>query len=151
MTLRAKTHPRNVLTVVGALSVLTFACNGTIMDGPGGAGPGNGGPGAVGPGPGGPGGGGGTGDPSKNPNLPQPPGAEACDSKAFTPARVWRLSDDQYVAAVKDLLPGVAVPTILTPGRSAQQFVDFAELFEIGAATASDIRNSANAAAAEAV
>jgi Protein of unknown function (DUF1592)/Protein of unknown function (DUF1588)/Protein of unknown function (DUF1595)/Protein of unknown function (DUF1585) len=149
MTLRAKRHPRNVLVVVGAVSVLTLACNGTIMDGPGGSGAG--GPGGVGPGPGGPGSPAGPGDPSKNPNLPQPPGAPACDSKAFTPARVWRLSDDQYVAAVKDLLPGASVPTILTPGRSAQQFVDFAELFEIGAATASDIRNSANTTAAEAV
>jgi Protein of unknown function (DUF1592)/Protein of unknown function (DUF1588)/Protein of unknown function (DUF1595)/Protein of unknown function (DUF1585) len=149
MTLRAKRHPRNRLMVVGALSVLTFACNGSIMDGPGGSGTGPGaGPGA---GPGSPGSGGGNPDPGNNAILPPPPGAMNCTSKEFTPARVWRLSDDQYVAAVKDLLPGVTVPTILTPGRSAQQFVDFAELFEIGAATASDIRNSANAAAAEAV
>ena len=152
MTLRDKRHPRNVLVVVGALSGLTFACNGTIMDGPGGSGPGTGGPGTGGPGTGAPGGpGAGSGDPRMNPNLPQPPGTPACDSKQFTPARVWRLSDDQFVAAVKDLLPGVAVPTILTPGRSAQQFVDFAELFEIGPATTSDIRSSANTAAAEAV
>ena len=149
MTLRAKRHPRNRLMVVGALSALTFACNGSIMDGPGGSGtgpgmtPGNG-PGTA------PGSNGGNIDPGNNPNLPTPPGA-ACSSKEFTPARVWRVSDEQYVAAVKDLLPGVTVATILTPGRSAQQFVDFAELFEIGAATASDIRNSANAAAAEAV
>ena len=106
MTLRAKRHPRNVLVLVGAVSVLTFACNGTIMDGPGGSGPGTGGPGTGGPGTGGPGSPGGPGEPNKNPNLPQPPGAQACDSKAFTPARVWRLSDEQFVAAVKDLLPG---------------------------------------------
>ena len=150
MTLRVQRHPRNRLLAVGALAAFTFGCNGTIMDGPGGSGRGTGPGSGPGSGPGAPGSNGGNGEPS-NPILPQPPGAAACTSKEFTPARVWRLSDEQYVAAVKDLLPGVAVPTILTPGRSAQQFVEFAELFEIGAATASDVRNSANAAAADAV
>jgi hypothetical protein len=83
--------------------------------------------------------------------LPPPPDEPACASTEFTPARVWRLSDQQYATAVKDLVPGVAVPTIQTPGHSDQHFIEFAELFEFGPATTSDVRASANAVAADAV
>jgi hypothetical protein len=126
-------------------AVLSLGCMGTITDGPTAddiTGPGGSGTG----GRGGSGGSGGTGGIDI-----LPPAVEPCDSKEFTPTRVWRLSDDQYVAAVKDLIGGVEVPTILTPGRSAQQFIDFAELFEIGPATTSAVRGSINAVASDAV
>jgi hypothetical protein len=83
--------------------------------------------------------------------LPPVKGEPACESTLFTPARIWRISDDQYLAAVKDLIPGVTVPTIQTPGHSAQQFIDFAEEFAIGPATASEVRSSASSVAADAV
>jgi hypothetical protein len=83
--------------------------------------------------------------------LPPPVGEPACDSTEFTPARVWRLSDQQYVTAVKDLIPGVNVPNIQTPGHSDQHFIEFAELFEFGPATTSELRASATSVATEAV
>lgn len=128
-------------------ATLTISCTGAITDGPGaddikGR--------KIGGETGGAGGSGGSGGVGGGIDiLPPPP--EGCETKEYTPARIWRLSDDQYLTAVKDLLGGVEVPTILTPGRSAQQFIDFAELFEIGPATTSDIRASANAAASDAV
>jgi hypothetical protein len=148
MTLHDPRQPRSALVFAacGVLSLgMTISCTGAIMDGPGADPPDitTGGRG----GRGGSGGSGGTG----GPDILPPPPIGACETKEYTPARVWRISDDQYVAAVKDLVPGVEVPTILTPGRSSQQFVDFAELFEIGPATASDIRASANAVAGDAV
>jgi hypothetical protein len=108
-------------------------------------------------GPNDPGGGGSNGgDPSGPPKpgqdiLPPPKDEPACESKEFTPARLWRLTDDQYLAAVKDLLPGVEPKTILTPGRSAQVFIDFQDLYDIGPATASDIRTSVTGVASDAV
>jgi len=127
--------------VCGLLSVgLTLSCTGAIMDDPtgaeprGGRGPNSGGGGVTGP-----------------EILPPVVGEPACESTQFTPARVWRLSDEQYVTAVKDLIPGVTVPTIQTPGHSAQHFIEFAELFHFDAATTSEVRGSANAVAAEAV
>jgi hypothetical protein len=129
----------------GLLSVsLSFSCTGSIVDDPTGAQPpskGGGGPSRPGPG------GGGTGPEI----LPPPVGEPACDSTEFTPARVWRLSDQQYAAAVKDLVPGVMVPTIQTPGHSDQNFIDFAEQFEFGPATTSDLRASVTSVAGEAV
>ena len=83
--------------------------------------------------------------------LPPPVGEPACDSTEFTPTRVWRLSDQQYLTAVQDLVPGVTVPTIQTPGHSDQNFIDFAELFEVGPATTSDLRASVTAVASDAV
>jgi hypothetical protein len=147
MTLHDTRPRRNALVLAcGVLSVgLTISCTGNIMNGDGsGAGPNNppAGPPSVG----------GNGKPNENEILPPPPpGEQACETTQFTPARVWRLSDDQFIAAVKDLVPNVTVPTILTPGRSTQQFIDFAELFEIGPAATSQIRTSANAVATDAV
>jgi hypothetical protein len=149
MTLHETRHRSAMAAACGALSLsLTISCTGNIIGVSGTEGsrtrpsPSDQEPG-VGP------------DDSTPPTdpgiLPLPPGGAACETKQFTPARVWRLSDDQYVAAVRDLLPGVTVPTILTPGHSGQQFIEFAELFEIGPATTSDIRGSVSAVAADAV
>jgi hypothetical protein len=146
-----------MVLLCGAVSVgLTLSCSGSIMpsggNGNGGNGngnngnpPGNGGP----PGNGTPGGNNGSSPPILPPVMP---GAMACEpSNQFTPARIWRLSDTQYSQAVKDLIPGVPVPNISTPGRSEQQFVEFSELFDIGPATTAEIRASATAVGTEAV
>jgi hypothetical protein len=74
-----------------------------------------------------------------------------CETTAFTPARLWRLSDEQYAAAITDLLPGVAVPEILTPGRARSEFLNRAEALPVNAALAADIRESTEAVARAAV
>lgn len=139
-------HTSTVLASAALGAMLTISCTGNIMDTVNSDDP------KQGPGPS-------TGftpptggNAGNNPLLPPPSGnAATCKTTEFTPVRVWRLSDDQYATAVKDLLPGVTVPSILTPGRSAQQFIDFAELFEIGSAVSSSVRQSVNAVASEAV
>jgi hypothetical protein len=68
-----------------------------------------------------------------------------------TPARIWRLSDEQYVKAVGDLLPGVKVPAITTPGRSNAEFLNMAELYPVSGALAVDLRASAKAVATAAI
>ena len=148
--------PRNsTFLICGSLFLgLTIACTGSVesVGGSRGNGPGPGGSGQ-GPNSGGPGGGspGGPGGSVGSGPAILPPSVDNCETTEFTPARVWRLTDDQFVAAVKDLLPGANVPTILTPGRSAQQFIDFAEQFEINSAVTSSIRGSATSVAGDAV
>jgi hypothetical protein len=68
-----------------------------------------------------------------------------------TPARIWRLSDDDYHRAVVDLFPGIAAPEISTPGRSKAEFVNLADLYPVSGALVSDLRTAAKAVAAAAV
>jgi hypothetical protein len=144
--------------------VLAPACSGTIVGGengggnPGpGGGPGTGpGPGGTGPGPGGTGPGpGGTGPggqppPGTTPPAVDPMTGQMCNSTEFTPTRIWRISDEQFVTAVQDLI-GLPAPEITSAGRSKAQFVDFAELFTVNAALTTQIRESADKVAAAAV
>ena len=143
---RSSRHSR-VFTVGALLVGLNLACTGAIDSGGGARGGGK--PSGNGGGNSGNGSGGNGSTPPIPEILPEP--VEACESKEFTPARVWRLSDDQFMNAISDLLPGSTVPTILTPGRSAQQFIDFAEQFEINPAVASSIRASVTSVAESAV
>ena len=117
------------------------ACTGTVIDGPGGRSPTGGGEtptgaGGSGPGDSTPGGGGAT----MLPPVVNPETGKPCETTSFTPARVWRLSDEQYVNAVNDLL-GIRPPDISTTGRDKSQFVDFAERFHVDAALAADLRD----------
>jgi len=84
------------------------------------------------------------------PPVVNPETGKPCETTTFTPARVWRLSDEQYVNAVNDLL-GIRPPDISTTGRDKSQFVDFAERFHIDAALAADLRTSVEAVARQAV
>ncbi|HEV3192051.1 MAG TPA: DUF1592 domain-containing protein, partial [Polyangiaceae bacterium] len=68
-----------------------------------------------------------------------------------TAPRIWRLSDEEFVNAVSDLLPGVTVPAVTTPGRVKGEFVNMAEAFPVTGALASDVRASAKAVAAAVV
>ena len=68
-----------------------------------------------------------------------------------TAPRIWRLSDEQFVNAVSDLLPGVTVPAVTTPGRVKGEFVNMADAFPVTGALASDVRSSAKAVAAAVV
>ncbi len=68
-----------------------------------------------------------------------------------TAPRVWRLSDEQYSNAVKDLLPGITVPAVTTPGRAAGEFVNMAERLPVTGAFASSLRTSVKAVATAAV
>jgi hypothetical protein len=79
-----------------------------------------------------------------------PETGKPCETTSFTPARVWRLSDEQYANAVNDLL-GIRPPDISTTGRDKSQFVDFAERFHVDAALAADIRTSVEAVSRQAV
>ena len=132
---------------------LLVACTGTVIDAPGrGAQPppgGNqtpspGGPGPANPVPGGP------GPDTMLPPVVNPDTGKPCETTGFTPARVWRLSDEQYANAVNDLL-GIRPPDISTTGRDKSQFVDFAERFHVDAALAADIRTSVDAVSRQAV
>jgi len=80
------------------------------------------------------------------------PGAvpPSCGSDS-TPARIWRLSDEEYRRAVADLLPGVAVPEVSTPGRSSAEFVNVADLYPASGALVADLHGAARAVAAAAV
>jgi hypothetical protein len=103
------------------------------------------------PTPGGPGG----GEPSAptgpgGPPAPGAPNTAACAGDLIG-ARVWRLSDEQYAHAVADLLPGVTVPPVSTPGRSKAEFVNVAELYPVSGALAVDLGTAARAVAAAAV
>jgi hypothetical protein len=120
-----------------AVCALLAACSGTI----------EGGKSAAGPGP--------TGGAMAPPasGLPEVVGRDGkpCTTQTFTPARIWRLSDDQYAAAIADLIPGMTVAAISTPGRSKAEFVNFAETLPVNSALATDIRNSVEAVARQAV
>jgi hypothetical protein len=138
-------HARSLCTAAALAAAMgsTLACVGTVGDpleqpGEPPGGPANGGeppPGsAPPPGPGTPG----AGDPS------------ACAGDLLAP-RIWRLSDEQYGHAVADLLPGVTVPPVSTPGRSKAEFVNVADLYPVSGALAVDLRTTARAVAAAAV
>jgi hypothetical protein len=81
---------------------------------------------------------------------PPPTPAAACGGDA-TPARIWRLSDEEYRRAVADLLPGVTVPEVSTPGRSSAEFVNAADLYPAGGALVADLHSAAKAVAAAAI
>ena len=70
---------------------------------------------------------------------------------ASTPARIWRLSDEQIHAAVSDLLPGMSMPSVTTTGRAKSEFINMSELFPVDGALAVDLRSAARAVATEAV
>jgi hypothetical protein len=129
------------LLFLGSLS----ACRGVIAEGPewGSSGSGSGGPG-------------------KNP-VTKPPGNSAvpdvvdpttgkpCSTGEFTGTRIWRLTDEQYAAAVSDLLPGIKPADISTPGRNGTEFIDYAELLPVNSALLTDLRNSVDEVARKAI
>jgi hypothetical protein len=84
-----------------------------------------------------------TGDPAR-------PVPAACERDP-TPARIWRLSDEEYRRAVGDLLPGVTVPEVSTPGRSSAEFVDAADLYPASGALVADLHSAARTVAAAAI
>jgi hypothetical protein len=61
------------------------------------------------------------------------------------------LSDDQYVQAVSDLLPGVAVAAAPTPGRNPYEFVDTPGKLPVTGGLTPLLRGSAKSAARSAV
>jgi hypothetical protein len=70
---------------------------------------------------------------------------------ATTPARIWRLSDEQIHAAIADLIPGVTVPDVTTSGRAKGEFINMSELFPVDGALAVDLRSAARSVAGEAI
>ena len=114
------------------LCALSNGCTASIGDP---IGSGSGGPGSGPGGSGGPGTGSGPGGPCQ----------------ATTPPRIWRLSDEQFVNAVSDLLPGVTVPAVATPGRTVGEFINMAERYPVTGALASNLRTSAKTVAAASV
>jgi hypothetical protein len=85
------------------------------------------------------------------PDVPDPVTGKACTTATFTPARIWRLSDEQYSAVVADLLPGVTVPSVTTPGRGRDEFLVTDTALPVSSALSSDIRVSAKAVAKSAI
>jgi hypothetical protein len=143
-----KQRPMGWILASGTLVLaMGLGCVGTVEDGDG-----------SGTAPPAPGRGPGPGNPPPNgipPNTAIPPvvdpaTGQMCNTAEFTPTRVWRISDEQYVAAVNDLL-GIQAPEITTSGRSKAQFVDFAELLQVNSALTNDIRNSAEKVSQQAV
>lgn len=152
-----KQRPMWRILACGVMAAAGLACVGTVEDGGSGNPGGGSGPPGAGPGPGTPGGGSPGGPP---PGAPPPPNTsippaidpatgQMCNTAEFTPTRIWRISDEQYVTAVNDLL-GIQAPEITTSGRSKAQFVDFAELLQVNSALTNDIRNSAEKVASQA-
>ena len=74
---------------------------------------------------------------------------EVCGPSTTT--RIWRISDEQYKTVVTDLLPGVTVPEVTTPGSAIGEFVNMAERLPVTGAYASSLRTSVKAVAAAAV
>jgi hypothetical protein len=74
----------------------------------------------------------------------------ACGTDS-TAARIWRLSDEDYSRAVADLLPGVTVPEVSTPGRSKAEFINVAELYPVAGALVADLRTAAKSVASAAM
>lgn len=66
------------------------------------------------------------------------------------PTRIWKLSDSQYQRAVADLLPGVSVPAIQTPGRGRFAPVDYADELPVSGSMAALLRQTAKAVTAQA-
>src|SRR5438105_984200 len=99
------------------LAAATAGCIGSVSDPLGSSGSGApppGKPGAVGPG-----------------VLPTTPDPVGCTSQAPLASRIWKLGDDQWANAVADLLPGVTVPEIATPGMSKAAFVNVDGLYPV--------------------
>jgi hypothetical protein len=67
------------------------------------------------------------------------------------PTRIWKLSDSQYQRAIADLLPGVTVPAIQTPGRGRFAPVDYADELPVSGSMAAVLRQTAKAVAVQAV
>jgi hypothetical protein len=86
----------------------------------------------------------------RGPTAPTGNVPAACGSDA-TPGRIWRLSDEDYRRAVADLLPGVPVPEVSTPGRSTAEFVNLAELYPASGALVADLHTAAKEVAAAAI
>src|SRR5262249_41802261 len=61
------------------------------------------------------------------------------------------LSDEQYGVVVGDLLPGVTVPAIATPGRNPAEFINLAGSYPVTGGFASSLRSSAKSVASSAV
>lgn len=134
---------------LGIIGVVLVGCTGLVVNGPGGAGDGEG-VGAPAEGSGG------AGDPTSGGGTGVglgAPTAEECTHAApsVTAARIWRLNDQQIANAVTDLLPGIARPSIRTPGRHAAEFVSLADQLPIGEAVVHDLRDAIKRAADEAV
>ena len=91
--------------------------------------PGAGGQGAAG--------GSGTPGPAADPCAPAAVAASAAET------RIWRLNDVQYRKAVSDLLPGVTVPALTTPGRGEHEFVSWENQFPVQEAFASQLADVA--------
>jgi hypothetical protein len=122
------------LAALGGASVLVAACTGDVGGGAGAASAGGSSNGVGGGASAGVGGGGPNG---------------TC-APATTP-RIWRLSDEQYKNVVSDLLPGVTVPPVTTPGRAAGEFINMAERLPVTGAFASSLRTSVKSVAAVSV
>lgn len=82
------------------------------------------------------------------PSAPIGPGSAACEP---LPGRLWRLGDDQYGQAVSDLLPGVQIPALATPGRNAFEFIDTPGKLPVTGSLTPLLRTSAKNAASEAL
>ncbi len=87
-------------------------------------------------------GGSGTSDPTGDPT------AAACPP---LPGRLWRLSDDQYVNAVSDLLPGAQIAAVPTPGRNPYEFIDTPGKLPVTGSLTPLLRVSAKSAANQAL
>lgn len=94
-------------------------------------------------------GGGATGSTGTSGRDPAPAAAEDCRESVLPARRIWRLNDRQVRKAVADLLPGVKVPAIATPGRSDYEFISRADRFPIDGQMASVFQSAARAVATQ--
>src|SRR5256885_6418712 len=117
--------------------LLVAGCVGSVGD-PNGAAPG-GSPGAM------------PGVSNPGPAGAQGGGAAPGCQPDSTPTRIWRLSDEQYSLAVADLLPGVTVPDVTTPGESKAEFISLSDVYPVSGALIIDLRSAAKSVAAAAI
>lgn len=67
----------------------------------------------------------------------------------YAASRVWRLNDIQYMNAIKALIPGATVPKVETPGRLANEFINWDTQYPVQEAFASQLSDAAFNVAAQ--
>lgn len=154
----------DTLRLVGCVAIVASSCTGAIdgKQGPGGDSPNSGMPGAMGNGsvPGAMNGSGNTGGAPGGMAIPGAGGAVGpgaiidpgpCNANSsLAPARLWRLTDDQFVNVVRDVF-GTEINPEVSGARAGTVSLNLAEVAVVNGTTAANYMTAAGAAATKMV